>query len=96
MATKKILAINVSFFFVVAKNSIMSQDRKRVRFSEVALEYNGRQYVSIRPVPLLPSDDDTYDNDQEMGYQFNPYDFQLIEQHLSKVSDPSKYTINFG
>lgn len=69
---------------------------KRVRFNEVALEYNGRQCVSITPVRLLPSDDDYDDDgDVEMPYQLTPHDLQTIEEHLRKVSDPSKYTINF-
>lgn len=49
----------------------MPQEEKKVRFNEVALEYNGRQFVSVRPVPLLPSDDDDdYDEDDIMYEQF--------------------------
>lgn len=78
----------------------MSEERRKVRFNEIALEYDGYKYVSIKPVPLLPGDNDdediTYDNDHMMNYHFSPHDLQIIEQHLRKVSDPSKYTINFG
>lgn len=68
---------------------------KKVRFNEVALEYNGRQYVSIRPVHLLPSDDDTNEDDEVMVYDFTPADLQIIEQHLRKLSDVSKYSLDF-
>lgn len=71
------------------------QEMKKVRFNGVALEYNGRNYVSVRPVPLLRSDNENGDDDEEMMLDFTPADLQIIEQHLSKVSDISKYTLDF-
>lgn len=63
-------------YFVDYRN--MPQE-KRVRFNEVALEYNGREFVSVRPVPLLPGDDD---DDYEDDIMYEQFIMNMQEQEI--------------